>query len=621
MKKGIVWLLLSCLMALSLVLASCAPAAPTTPTTPTTSTVPTAPITTPAAPTTTETAITTGAETVKLRLTKKDGTAVEKTVEKPKYGGTINFPLNAAGRLQDFDNVYTNTPSLYAHMQTHDDLVKGNWAMGRAGTGEIAWTGAPGEKMYESWRGAIAESWEIPDEQTIIYHIRRGIRWQINPHLPEASALLGGRELTADDVVFSIRRMYNMEPNYPSGPTYAWGARMAPYEHPVSVKALDKWTVEVKIQPGYMDSLLEATADFSFIQGPIELIKKYGDVRDWRRTIGTGPFMLADFVSGSVATFVRNPNYWDKDPLHPQNQIPYVDTVKMFMIPDRSTRMSALRTGKLDVLGGDRWGLEKDDAKILIKRIDKPELPWYDKRVRQALQLAFDNQAVLRDYYGGEGVLLAHYSNLVEGWMDMYTPVDKLPESSRELFEYHPDKAKKLLAEAGYPNGFTIEVLAIASEVDYLLIFKEYWAKIGVNLVVDVRESTVKTSISNGKTHKHAVISSSSAFIPFAFQVFNITDTPNTAMVDDPVINDIRKRIKGSYVRNEPEARRIMREELVPYVIDQSFQIYFPAPEDYALWWPWLKAYHGEFSIAYTNYWSWTQYVWVDQALKKSIGF
>jgi ABC-type transport system substrate-binding protein len=84
---------------------------------------------------------------------------------------------------------------------------------------------------------------------------------------------------------------------------------------------------------------LEAATTSVMCQQCPDAIKLYGDVSDWRHQIGTGPFILQDFVSSSSATMVRNPNYWDKDPLFPENQLPYLDGVKQLVIADASTRV------------------------------------------------------------------------------------------------------------------------------------------------------------------------------------------------------------------------------------------------------------------------------------------
>ena len=146
-------------------------------------------------------------------------------------------------------------------------------------------------------------------------------------------------------------------------------------------------------------------------------------MKDWRNSVGTGPFILTDYVSGSAITFIRNPHYFGKDPLHSQNQLPYLDGVKMLIIPDISTYLAALRTGKLDMLPAVSW----EDAASLIKtnpdlkyntryqtptfpvgRVDKQDLPFKDIKVRQALNMAIDKQAILKAYFGGHAALLGY---------------------------------------------------------------------------------------------------------------------------------------------------------------------------------------------------------------------
>jgi len=122
--------------------------------------------------------------------------------------------------------------------------------------------------------------------------------------------------------------------------------------------------------------------------------------------------MLTDFVTNSSATLVRNPGYWEIDPVGPGkgNQLPYVNGIKILVVPDISTRLAAMRTGKIDMIPD----LEAEDAKGLVRgnsalqyrtfltifpylvsmRTDKADLPYRDKRVRQALMIATDFDAL-----------------------------------------------------------------------------------------------------------------------------------------------------------------------------------------------------------------------------------
>ncbi len=86
-----------------------------------------------------------------------------------------------------------------------------------------------------------------------------------------------------------------------------------------------------------------------------EAVEKWGDVNDWRHQIGTGPFMLKDYVSGSSITTIRNPNYYRFDYKYPENRLPYLDRVKLLTIPDLATTLAALRTGKIDLVEDLSW--------------------------------------------------------------------------------------------------------------------------------------------------------------------------------------------------------------------------------------------------------------------------
>ena len=80
------------------------------------------------------------------------------------------------------------------------------------------------------------------------------------------------------------------------------------------------------------------------------MIEQHGDVADWRNLVGTGPFMLTDWVDGSAITWVKNPDYWGHDEKYPENRLPYIDELVRLIMPDQATRVSAMRTGQIDYL-------------------------------------------------------------------------------------------------------------------------------------------------------------------------------------------------------------------------------------------------------------------------------
>ncbi|MBI2979672.1 MAG: ABC transporter substrate-binding protein [Chloroflexi bacterium] len=634
MEKKIVWSLLGCLVVLSILLASCAPAAPVAPTTPTapaTPAIPTTPTTT-AAPTTPATSTATGAEMVKVTLKKLDSTVVEKMMEKPKYGGAYTTVHSEEPTV--FDPALASVSSAL-HNQTNDRLIAYDWIRGPTGTGETTFNITLDVMTYQT--GFLAESWEVPDDATIILHLRKGVRYGLDPN-SEASRLVGGRELTAEDVVFSWTR------NFSDIPKNYWRARQLPAEWPVSVTAPDKYTVIVKSNPGYIGTVISQVITWHMLYPP-EPVKKYGDLREWKYMVGTGPFMLQDIVPGSSVTFVRNPNYWQKDPFFPQNQLPYVDTLKYLFIKDTSTLIAAVRTGKVDnlyqktmVSPDDKNSLLRTNPQMQFRRIgfnamalklvmNNPQLPWYDIRVRRALNMAIDREAIARDYYGGEAEIMGAPISPSE-FPNMYTPLKEQPESVQEMYTYNPEKAKKLLAEAGYPNGFKMKVdTSTQYDVDLLQLVKFYFAKISVNLEIAIKERAVYTSMTAGRTVMEAGWDAFDSDGPYAYHYWTPTDPAAYGQIEPPqhtehlnYLMKARDETMKVFMFDETAAWPIMKKMFV-YTLEQAWLVHMPSPYKYVLWQPWLKGYAGESVTGRGQYLGGAKYLWIDRELKKKMGF
>ncbi|MBI2980285.1 MAG: hypothetical protein HYY41_05630, partial [Chloroflexi bacterium] len=247
---------------------------------------------------------------------------------------------------------------------------------------------------------------------------------------------------------------------------------------------------------------------------------------------------------------------------------------------------------------------------------------WYDKRVRQALQMALDRETIIRDYYTGKAEIFNSPTAAFSTWKSAgaYIPLEQLPASARELYKYNPTKAKQLLAEAGYPKGFKMEVITQAATIDELTIIKEQFAKIGVDVEIQVKETGVYTSISRGHTNKHALYGGTGGTSVFDWENYRFGSPQNTANVNDAVVNEGIAEFAKYYMLDDAKAYPIIG-KFVPYIVEQSWYIYFPSPYTYTLWWPWVKNFHGEWVIGVAAKWGFTEYIWIDQSLKKSMGF
>ncbi|MBI4188127.1 MAG: ABC transporter substrate-binding protein [Chloroflexi bacterium] len=611
MKKRKFWLVLSCVVVLSLVLAACAQAVPAVPTIPTTPAVPT----TPAAP----------------KTPIAPATPVVPATEVPKYGGQLNLVEQVT--ITQYAPVIFETTAPRTLTLTNGVLWGGDWTKGPAGTNEAAWLAATQSLNVSTMR--LAESFELVGTDTIVFHIRKGIHYALNP-ASEASRLVNGRELTAQDVARSLNDWYFDKEG-------VLQSRYTSEQRQVSIEATDKYTVRIKAKPEILSATFYWVGESSAIYPP-EVYDKYNKMRDWAVSVGMGPFILTDVVQGSSATLVRNPNYWERDPIGPGkgNQLPYLDRIKFVIVADSSTRQAGFRTGKIDILAGAgaHSSLNAEDAKLMIKsrpdvkylsyitrsptsislRVDKPELPWYNLKVRQALVMAIDYNTIIKDYFKGEADMVYPVVPWPE-YTAMYTPLSKQSEVVRDMYSYQPEKAKKILMEAGYPNGFNISVITTNTAVDDLTVMKAYWQKIGVNLQIDVRENAVFTSITSGKQHKEAVGGTFNAGQPFNIEKWQPGAESNTSMINDPRANEAIAVEVADGMFNEPKVWPVLK-DFFKYATEQSWYIQFPAPAIYNLWQPWVKNYHGEHYSGIRGVWLFpATYSWIDQALKKSMGF
>ena len=613
MSKKILWIIASFSMALSLILAACAPAAaPTTPATPSAPAAPAQPAA-PAAPTSPV-------------EEKPQQEAVKPVAAAPQYGGIHTIALTQDPR--GWDEAITLHFWIYSNQLTHQMFLTGDWTRGPAGTGEIAWTA--GTSIFADKMPTAIESYEFVAPGHIRWKIRQGMRFGLNP-ASEASRLVGGRELTAADVAFTLNRVLKTPGSY-IGRSAPITAKSANFTVP------DKYTVELKVDPTDFYNAVYFLNVWAVVDYAPEVIAKYGDMNKWQNVVGTGPFMLTDYTPGSQVTLVRNSNFWQTDPVGPGkgSRLPYLDGVKELVIPDLSTRQAALRTGKIDELGS----VSLDDFKLFQKttpqleyvkvkggggnrinfRIDKPNLPQYDIRVRRALNMAVDFNTLIQSYYGGEADMRYAWPGMGGADPEAITkPVEERSPEIQELFAYKPDKAKQLLTEAGFPNGFKIQVVSEPVNVDYLSIIKDYWRKIGVDMEIKTLEPGAWTNVLNNRLHEQAIYSGGyPGYIRLG--TFVGDNFGNSMMVDDPFFVKKKTQLEELFFANkQDELDRVYRDEIAEYVLAQAYVVPTPAARTFNVWQPWLKNYYGARSLGWTSWPQYVKYVWIDQELKYSI--
>jgi peptide/nickel transport system substrate-binding protein len=204
-----------------------------------------------------------------------------------------------------------------------------------------------------------------------------------------------------------------------------------------------------------------------------------------------------------------------------------------------------------------------------------------------------------------------------------YEPLEKMPASVRELFTYDPAKAKKLLAEAGYPNGFTFkaQVTTVNFEHTELLpLIAGYLEKIGVKLEIVPMEYPAFLAAMTSKKHEagYFLYRTHTSPVGGLHSSFYTMNTWNPAMYSDPAYD---KKLLATYrERDEAKVQQMVR-DLTVEILDKAPYLWLPVPYVYNAWWPWVKNYDGELWVGSLRPGPIYARIWIDQELKKKMGF
>lgn len=333
----------------------------------------------------------------------------------------------------------------------------------------------------------LATDWSFSDDgTTLTLTLREGIKFS------------DGSPITAEDVKWSLDRARDPENGI-------WHFTLA------SVDEIDTDGNQVTLNLSRSDPTIEAAlAMFNaaimprdlFEAAPGETMREKAEAFA-EQPVGSGAFMLTEWKRGSFMVLERNPYYWqtgeDGEPL------PYLDTVRFEIVPDDATRILRLQAGDLHVAEfiplSRAAGLEADPRidmelfpstkvnSILMNNRetlkDGTPNPLSDQRVRQALNYATNKEALIQIVAFGNGTPMQSY-------MSTTTPY----YAAQEGYPYDPERAKALLEEAGYGNGFTVTSLATAGSQDDLALLtalQNMWSEVGVDLEIEQLEAATKT--------------------------------------------------------------------------------------------------------------------------------
>ncbi len=385
-----------------------------------------------------------------LGLTLLVGAILAGSVSAQKYGGTLVISTQSD---VGFDPAGDGSRNIGSHAG-HDYVITADVTKGPYGDGTYGFnvTGTP----YGAWAPSVAESWEATPNK-IVYHLRKGIKFR-------NKAPVNGRELDANDVLATWNAAIAIPGTLSSGEQdkYKW-------------TVLDKYTIQVEwINPTLEYDKIGEIVGASWGLIPKE-IEKGTNRNDWRNTYGSGPFYPTKYVEGSVTEFEKNPDYWATDPMNPGNSIPYLDKVRLVKM-DEVAMKAGLATGKIDTTF-TQFYLSRSDEKDLMN--SNPDLvtargpirnqmlnfnitrkPFSDQRVRRAVMLAIPHEEMNESLYDGTGLWPAYptFAGTAPFHISLEQMEKERPDLAR-MWGYDPEEAKRLLAEAGYPNGFKTNII------------------------------------------------------------------------------------------------------------------------------------------------------------------
>ncbi|SHE51672.1 peptide/nickel transport system substrate-binding protein [Loktanella atrilutea] len=340
----------------------------------------------------------------------------------------------------------------------------------------------------QSVQAGLATDWNVSDDGlTVTLTMRDGIMFS------------DGTPITTEDVIWSLDRARNPDNGI-------WNFLLAAVSE---VTAPDDKTIEIKLaqpDPAILPALsvfnaaIMPKAAFEAMPGETDLEKATAFAE---KPVGSGPFVFDSWERGSTLKLVKNEHYW-ADGADGQ-KLPYLDGVTFEVIPDDATRILRVQSGELDgaeLIPFARVKELQDDPNINMELFPstrvadiiinvRPELdgepnPLSDVKVRQAMNYAANKDAIIQVVTFGVGTPTSSF-------MSSTTP---LHTGDGPVFPYDLEKAKQLMSESGYPDGFTASILTLAGNQDELGIataLQQMWSQIGITLEIQQVDNATRT--------------------------------------------------------------------------------------------------------------------------------
>jgi ABC-type transport system substrate-binding protein len=424
-------------------------------------------------------------------------------------------------------------------------------------------------------KGDLAESWQSSSDHRVwTFKLRQGVKWQ---NLPPVK----GREFVAADVKYCFEQ-YAKE-----------GVQSSNFQEIEGFETPDKYTVRIHLKSPnvlFPQNLAEPVT----VLFAKEVLEEDGDLK--KRVIGTGPYTLKEHTRKVRLVLQKNPDYFDKDR-------PYIDEYTILSTPDAATRLATFRTGQADIL----WVASPSEVDIVRKTNpnvqvqayhntlapfgvalaqDKP--PFNDVRVRRAISMSIDRQKMVDTVFEGHGIA---------GWGVPYIYyTDKAPTLAQlgPWWQFKPAEAKKLLAEAGHPNGFPTTLF-------YYEYFPQMSSQVQLvqqdlkkNLNIDVKITKLDYTSYYGRYVEgkwdgmcwgfqsgHAI-----GLDERTYQYLHSKSTKNFFRVNDAQIDELTTKLRQT---PDPAQQRALTKKIVDREFDQALRLWMPYDNGFMVFQPHVR--------------------------------
>lgn len=432
----------------------------------------------------------------------------------------------------------------------------------------------------------LATSWEISEDGLVYtFKIRQGVKFH------------NGREMTVEDVKFSLDRLRD-----PAVSVYA-----ANYNAVESVDIVDDETIRITLSRPFGTLLLFLTDRYAIV--PQEAVDSLET-----NPVGTGPFKFDEYVLDQYVRLVKNPDYYEEG-------YPLLDGVEFKILGDEASKESAIRARSVDMT----WFRDPRQAEAISRdlpnlvsaqgissryiyiRLNMCEEPFNDVNVRRAFSAAMDRQAlvntVIPPRYGGA------VSHLIEPSSPFAIDATTLPYYTHDI-----EQAKALLAEAGYPDGITIDAYKVVAanqlDVDAAQVLQQQWAAAGINVTIqpmEVGQILADWNSGNGKMIQVGIVWEPDPDVRL-YNVFHSSSaTAKAYCLNDPELDALLEQGRASSDRAE---RMEIYRRVQEHMADQAYVlVLYGYPLRWEVWWDYVKGYNN---VPSNSRWN-LRYTWLDK--------